>query len=150
LVSPLRETLPAAARILLLVSIAPMLGACSFAIPSLTAQAPDETTGSVAPAPPVQKLFGELGPEEIRRSRAAIVVALDPQGNGARVKWDNPESGMSGQIAANGPPFVDSDEVCRKFTASLATHTRVKRVTGTACKFSADEWLVRELKPQKT
>ena len=128
-----------------------MVGACSFPIPSLTAQPPEETTGSISPAPPLlQKLFAELGPEEVRRSRAALAVALDPQGNGTRVTWDNPETGMSGVIAATGAPFVDSDEICRAFTASLTAGGTTRRVAGKACKFSADEWLLRELKPQKT
>jgi surface antigen len=88
--------------------------------PSLTAKsAPGETTGSIGPAPAARKLFPDLGPEEDRRARAALAVALDPQGNGKPVKWDNPESGIAGEIAASGAPFVEADEICRAFTTSF-------------------------------
>jgi surface antigen len=150
LVSSLREAFPAAARVLMVVAIGATLGGCSFAIPSLTPNAPEETTGSISPAPTSQKLFAELGPEETRRSRAALAVALDPQGNGKPVKWDNPESAMSGEITPEGAPFVEADEICRTFTASLATDTKSRRVLGKACRFSADEWLLRDLRPKKS
>ena len=150
LVLPPREAWPAVIRIALLLAIGPSLAGCSFAIPSLTAKAPEETTGSISPAPLAQKLFAELGPEEVRRSRAALAVALDPQGNGKPVKWDNPETGMSGEISPNGPPFVESDEVCRAFTASLDADTTSRSAAGIACKMSAEEWLLRDLHPKKS
>ncbi len=96
------------------------------------------------------KLFPDLGPEEARRARAALAVALDPQGNGKAVKWDNPESGMHGDISASGSPFVEADEICRSFTASLRTDAGVaKAAEGKACKISADEWVLRKLQPRK-
>ena len=129
----------------------PALGACSFAIPSLTAQGPEDVTGSITPAPTVERLFPDLGPEEARRSRAALAVALDPQGNGRPVKWDNPESGMGGEITPGGAPFVEDDEICRTFSASLETAAGgAKRAEGLACKVSADEWVLRRLQRRKS
>jgi surface antigen len=146
LVSSLREARAVLLRLACLALAGPMLGGCSFSIASLKAEAPEEVTGSITPAPTVQILFPDLGPEEVRRSRAALAVALDPQGNGHPVKWDNPESGMRGEIAAGGPPFVESDEICRAFSASLQTKPGgTKRAEGRACKISADEWVLRKL-----
>jgi surface antigen len=140
-----------ACRLACVAALAPALGACSFAIPSLTtSSAPEETTGSITPAPAAQRLFPELGPEETRRSRAALAVALEPQGNGKAVKWDNPESGMHGDIVPEGVPYVEADEICRAFTASLRTAAGVtKTAEGRACKISADEWVLRKLQPRR-
>ena len=144
LVSSLREARTVALACLAL--LGPMLGGCSFSIASLKPEAPEETTGSIKPAPTAQLLFPELGPEEARRSRAALAVALDPQGNGHPVKWDNPETGMRGEVAAGGAPFVESDEICRAFSASLQTSGgATKRAEGRACRISGDEWVLRKL-----
>lgn len=125
-----------------------MLGACSFAIPALTASAPEDTTGSIVPAAAADRLFPELGPEETRRTRAALAVALDPQGNGQPVKWDNPESGLRGEIAPNGSPFVEADEVCRNFTTTLEGGSGAARTAaGHACRLSGEDWILRTLRP---
>jgi surface antigen len=146
--SSLREA-RAIARCACLALLGPILGGCSFSIASLAPEAPEETTGSITPAPSVQVLFPELGPEEVRRSRAALAVTLDPQGNGHPVKWDNPETGLRGEIAAGGPPFVEADEICRAFSASLRMPAGpTKRAEGRACKISADEWVLRKLQPK--
>ncbi|MGA0597283.1 RT0821/Lpp0805 family surface protein [Enterovirga sp. CN4-39] len=145
-----REMRGLAAGAVGVLAMAPVLAGCSFAIPSLTAKAPEDVTGSITPAPAALKLFPELGPEEVRRLRAALTVALDPQGNGKPVKWDNPESGMGGDITPSGAPFVEANEICRAFTASLESASVSKTAQGKACKVSADEWVLRKLetKPQ--
>lgn len=127
------------------------LGGCSFSIPSLTASAPEDTTGSIATAAAPIRLFPELGPEETRRARAALAVALDPQGNGQPVKWENVESGMRGEISPDGPPFVEADEVCRRFTTRVELKAGdEKSASGHACKASADEWVLRRLRPARS
>ena len=146
LTSP-REALRSGLRLACVGLLASTLAGCSFAIPSLTAPDPAETTGSITPAGPARAhfLFAELGPEETRRARGALALALDPQGNGRPVKWDNPESGMRGDVAAGGPPFVEANEICRSFTASLQTLRTTKQVTGQACRISPDEWVLRKV-----
>ncbi|NNM74850.1 RT0821/Lpp0805 family surface protein [Enterovirga aerilata] len=150
LVSLPREARRLLVRVAWVAAAAPALAGCSFSIPSLTAKpAPEETTGSISPAPTVLRMFPDLGPEEARRARAALAVALDPQGNGQPVKWDNPESGMRGEIVPHGPPFVESDEICRLFAASLDTGSASKRAEGKACRVSAGEWVLRKLQAKR-
>ncbi len=147
LMSSVREARRVALRLAFFAGLGSTLAGCSFSIPSLTAKpARGETTGSISPAPAARKLFPDLGPEEDRRARAALAVALDPQGNGKPVKWDNPESGIAGEVAASGAPFVEADEICRAFTTSLepVAGSR-KRAEGTACRASADDWILRRL-----
>lgn len=138
-----RETLAILTAMGLAVGLSPVLGGCSFAIPALT-PAPEETTGSIRRIE--ERLSSELSAEDWRRAKGALALALDPQGNGRPVKWDNPESRMAGEIAALGSPFVDSDEVCRRFRATIDPPAAPpKRVEGQACRLSPDEWAIRDV-----
>jgi surface antigen len=127
----------------------------SFPIVGLSAKAEDEivTTSSIAPAPaPIRpvalaSLTTELGPEDLRRADGAMTVALDPQGNGAPVSWDNPQSGAKGSFTPVGGPFVKADEICRAFIAHVQTQTKPVRLQGTACRPSGGEWAVKDMKP---
>jgi surface antigen len=128
-------------------ALAGSLGACSFAIPSLVSSDPAETTGSIKPifrSP----LSSDLSAEDWRRAKGALAVALDPQGNGSAVTWDNPESGIKGSFVPVGGPFVQADAVCRTFIATMngAGDTALS-LQGTACRTSPDEWDISGVKP---
>lgn len=103
----------------------------------------DVPTGSTSPRA-VSPLSPDLNPEDWRRARAALGVALDPQGSGASVSWDNPDSGLKGSFAPVGQPFVQDDEVCRAFIAVMHNHSSLQ---GTACRPSGGDWSVKEVKP---
>lgn len=75
------------------------------------------------------------------------MTALDPQGNGAPVKWDNPDSQVAGTFTPVGQPYVQSDEICRVFLATIEFPSRSSSLQGTACKLSADEWQLKDVKP---
>ncbi len=153
-----RQSLPraplACALLLALVS-----GGCSISFPilGLSSKAEDEvaTTSSVLPArAPARSgalgaLASELGVEDLRRADGAMALALDPQGNGAAVSWDNPQSGIRGAFTPVGGPFLRSDEICRAFIASVQTQAGPSRLHGTACRPSGGEWMVKETQPWK-
>lgn len=104
-------------------------------------------TGSISKRP---TSFGpDLGEEDWRRARAALGVALDPQGNGRPVKWDNPESGLRGSINPTGLPYVSNDLICRDFLASVIAPERSRFVRGTGCKPSGGAWELRHLRASK-
>ena len=110
-------------------------------------EAEPEVTGSIAPQGPVP-LSADLDEEDWRRAKAALAVALDPQGPGTQVSWDNPASSMKGTFTPSGAPFVKNDEICRAFSAHLdgsATAT----LLGTACRPSGGEWAIKEIKPTR-
>jgi surface antigen len=128
----------------------------SFPIVGLSSKAEDEvaTTSSVLPARgatqgALASLAADLGPEDMRRADAAMAVALDPQGNGAAVSWDNPQSGVKGAFTPVGGPFLRSDEICRAFIANVQTQSRPVRLQGTACRPSGGAWAVKETQPWK-
>ncbi|MCJ2011132.1 RT0821/Lpp0805 family surface protein [Methylobacterium sp. J-076] len=100
------------------------------------------TTGSIA-AP---RTFGpDLSGEDWRRAQAALTVALDPQGNGRPVKWDNPDSGLHGSVNPTGLPYVAEDQICRTFLASVIGTEKSRFVRGTGCKPSGGEWTLKRM-----
>ncbi len=100
-------------------------------------------TGSIDARP---KTFGpDLTGEDWRRAQAALSVALDPQGNGRPVKWDNPDSGMHGAVNPTGLPYVADDQICRNFLASVIGAERSRFVRGTGCKPSGGDWTLKRM-----
>ncbi|ACL56076.1 RT0821/Lpp0805 family surface protein [Methylobacterium nodulans] len=114
--------------------------------PEAAAPAPEPvSTGSIGPVAP--KSFGsDLTPEDWRRAKAALAVALDPQGNGQPVKWDNPESKMRGMVNPTGLPYVANDEICRNFLATVIAPSGSRFVRGTGCRPSGGSWELKSLK----
>lgn len=142
----------------LLIGLAAAGCSISFPIMGLSSKAEDEvamTTASVLPARGsdgkslLADLAPDLGPEDWRRAEGALALALDPQGNGAPVSWDNAQSGMKGMFTPVGGPFLKSDEICRAFLASMSLQTGPVKLQGTACRPSGGEWAVKDAKPWK-
>jgi surface antigen len=101
--------------------------------------------GVSAPANGPVGFSRDLGPEDLRRAYGALGLALDPQGNGANVAWDNPQSGMKGVIMPVDSPFLKSDEICRHFTVSTALQSGPLRQKGMACRPSGGEWVIKDM-----
>lgn len=148
------------ARAALLCGLALANAGCSVSFPilGLSSKAEDEvvqTTSSTLPARgslrpgALASLSAEIGPEDMRRADGAMAVALDPQGNGAAVSWDNPQSGIKGAFTPVGGPFLRADEICRAFIASVQTQSRPVKLQGTACRPSGGEWTVKDTQPWK-
>ena len=133
-----------AGRLALAIALAGSAGACSFPVPSLVSAA--ETTGSISPRV-ISPLSAELGAEDWRRAKGAMAVALDPQGNGSPVTWDNPGTGLKGTFTPVGQPFVKGDEICRAFLAGLNGQATSSSLQGTACRLSGQEWAIKDVKP---
>ena len=128
------------------VTLALPVGGCGISYP-LTSLVPDtETTSSTKPKV-VSPLSAELGEEDWRRARGALTIALDPQGNGSSVAWDNPDSLMKGNFAPVGQPFVKTDEICRAFLAGVTGQSGTTSLQGTACRPSGGEWVIKDVKP---
>jgi surface antigen len=104
-------------------------------------------TGSIEKRP---TSFGnDLDEEDWRRARAALSVALDPQGNGRPVKWDNPETGLHGSVNPTGLPYVAEDLICRNFLASVISPGASRFVRGTGCKPSGGQWTLKRVRAAK-
>ncbi|WP_227383392.1 RT0821/Lpp0805 family surface protein [Microvirga rosea] len=141
----LREAMKIAAVALMALST----GGCSFTY-GLAGYHEEEpqATGSVAPKTAISPLSPDLNEEDWRRAKAALGVALDPQGAGTQVSWDNPDTSHKGVFAPTSPPFVKNDEICRAFSAQV-TGSAPHSLEGSACRPSGGEWEIKDLKPAK-
>lgn len=134
--------------------VAGALSGCSIAIPMGASSssvmwqgAPEDVTGSIA-KPPL-KLSRHLDSEDVRRANAALGTALDPQGSGASVHWDNPQSGAKGSFTPVGQAYPLDSKICRSFLAEVAAGDNVEKLQGVACREKTAEWTLTEVKPFK-
>ncbi len=124
-------------------AMAALTSACSVSVP-LPAFVDRAPTGSVTGQPVA--LWSALDPEDMRRAKAAMAVALDPQGNGEAVAWENPKSGRRGSFAAAAAPYPPQHHICRSFTARLTGRARAdQRIEGAAGRGRDGDWVVAEL-----
>jgi surface antigen len=126
------------------------LSGCAFSLPVGSLAEDDITTSSISPrAQPAAALAAELGDEDWRRARSALAVALDPQGSGTAVSWDNPDSRKKGSFRPQGQPFVKDDEICRAFAATFVSRETSSFLEGTACRPSGGEWSLKQVRSKK-
>ena len=120
------------------------LGGCSFGLSSLAPTEAVETTGSIArKAEPA--MSAALDAEDGRRARGAMAIALDPQGAGSPVNWDNPDSRHKGTVTPTSKPFVKANEICREFESRVVLPDGTKVSSGTACRLGAGQWEIRQV-----
>jgi surface antigen len=140
-----------AGKILVAGLVALSASACSFSLgtagmdddePKATGAIAQEKAAPVAQTP----LSPDLDEEDWRRAKAALAVALDPQGPGTQVSWDNPATSRKGTFTPTGAPFVKNDEICRTFSAQIGGSTSAS-LHGTACRPSGAEWAIKEVTP---
>ena len=123
------------------------LGGCSTVIPLPSMISTDDITGSIGKSP--SPLSSSLDAEDWRRASGAMGVALDPQGSGAPVKWDNPASGAKGAFTPVGQAQAVDGRICRAFLAELAGSLPGQQLQGNACREKAGDWTVSDVKPWK-
>jgi surface antigen len=130
------------------------LSGCSIVTP-LSSQADMQATGAIAsPAadssasePPPRKtaLPAWLDDEDNRRALGALGIALDPQGNGATVRWDNPVSKAHGLVTPVGFAYPENGLICRKFSARFETTANAETHAGAACRDKNAAWTLAEI-----
>lgn len=139
-------------RSLLLVAVgiaAAASGGCATGIPlpSLMAKtSSDDVTGSIRGTSP---LSNTLDQEDWRRARGAMGLALDPQGNGSPVTWENPQSKARGSFTPVGQAKAVDDKICRAFIAELGGSLKSEQLQGDACRDRSGEWNVGKVQPWK-
>ncbi len=107
----------------------------------------DDATGSI----PASRLEGLLDAEDWRRANAALATALDPQGNGSLVAWDNPQSGAKGSFLPLGKPYPSDAKICRAFKTAVARQDAdpIETMQGLACSEKGGDWTITKLSPSK-
>lgn len=112
----------------------------------------EETTASVTPAQ-ASTFAIPLDEEDWRRANAALSLAVDPQGAGLPVNWDNPASKKHGRFEPTGGLSLVGNTVCRPFRALIIQKPNEKLAArevmheGQACRTGPGEWAMRDVKP---
>ncbi len=150
--SPGRQDFPLARRLIACALLCQGLAACAVATP-LDGGIDAEPTGSISAPPPQGAASSHLplalDEEDRRRVLGALAIALDPQGNGASVRWDNPVSNAHGEITPVGFAYPSKDLICRKFSARFDTPASSRLEQGAACRDKNAQWKIAELQPAK-
>ena len=120
---------------------------CSTAIPLPSFISHDDVTASIRK--PVSPLSSALDSEDWRRANGALAVALDPQGSGASVRWDNPATGVKGTFTPVGEAQAIDGRVCRAFVSELGGAHPAQSLQGTGCRDKTGDWTVSDVKPWK-
>ena len=112
-----------------------------------------ETTASIGK--PDTPFGGKLDDEDWRRAQSALSLAVDPQGSGQPVNWDNPTSKRRGSFVQSGNMVLVNETICRPFSAVIVEVTagvapRESRHLGQACRMGPGEWVMRDVKPVPT
>jgi hypothetical protein len=93
--------------------------------PFMSPGSEDDVAGSV----PKWSFAGLLDAEDWRRAKVALSTALDPQGNGSLVGWDNPDTGNKGSFTPVGKP-----RLWRPGFAVPFSPRSIAKATNTSCK----------------
>ncbi len=104
-----------------------------------------DVTGSIRK--PAVELAHGLDAEDLRRANAALATALDPQGEGGAVAWENPQTGSKGSFTPVGHAYPSDVKICRAFLAEVVVKDETKRHQGTACREKTNEWTLTDLGP---
>jgi surface antigen len=147
-----QQDFPLLRRVIACALLCQGLAACAVATP-LDGGIDTQPTGSISAPPPqgaaASHLPASLDEEDRRRVLGALAIALDPQGNGASVRWDNPVSKAHGEITPIGFAFPSKDLICRKFSARFDIPASSRLELGSACRDKNAEWKIAELRPAK-
>lgn len=123
-----------------------MLAGCSLTMHIASLQNDPETTATISrPASPLDPSLDE---EDWRRAQAALSLAVDPQGSGQPVNWDNPATKRKGTFAPSGNLALVDNTICRPFTATIVhggTAPREVKHQGQACRVGPGEWALRQM-----
>jgi surface antigen len=137
--------LPHLIKLCALTSCLLMAGCASIQLPSFISH--DDVTGSIPKFS--SPLSRSLDKEDWRRAQASLGVALDPQGNGLAVSWDNPQSGAKGSFIPTAPATLANDRLCRPFKAELGGTLARENLEGLGCRDKVGEWSITQLRPAK-
>jgi surface antigen len=146
-----RQSKAAQRRITMLVAcLGIALSGCSVSMPIGSFFGEDETppTASVEPATKTIPITGQpsltpsMDGEDTRRSQSALALALDPEGNGVPVNWDNPQSGAKGSFRSTSDFYLAGNQLCRKFKADFDRSGQASAYEGSACRAGPQNWVI--------
>jgi hypothetical protein len=121
---------------------------CSVGGAPLSPDVDMRATGAIpTPAAPARPaLPAALDEEDRRRAMGALGIALDPQGNGASVAWNNPVSKAHGTMTPVGYAYPENGLICRKFSAHIESAAGLETDSGAACRDKDAMWTLTDFR----
>ncbi len=132
-----------------LICLALTTGGCNSLGPMASLTVDEDVTGSISTAMPNPEAppLPALSTQDWTIARMALASALDPQGTGAVVSWENPASGARGAMTPVGATYAADGQTCRAFLAEIVSKAPVQRLQGRGCRTGDGQWAVSDLKP---
>jgi surface antigen len=87
---------------------------------------------------------------DLAYARAAAAHALGSDAKANSVPWQNPETGVGGNITPLASSHSEGGLPCRDFLASYGRGGAQSWLQGSACRTASGEWHVKSLKPLKS
>ncbi|HTV36919.1 MAG TPA: RT0821/Lpp0805 family surface protein [Xanthobacteraceae bacterium] len=123
---------------------------CSFQLESMFSKsdADADVTGSVGHAgAPKATVAAHVSDADLAYARAAAADALARGGKANSVPWQNPQTGVGGNITPLASSHDEDGLPCRDFLASYVSGASQAWLQGSACRTARGEWQVKTLKP---
>lgn len=131
---------------------------CSYQLDSMFSKPDDDAmvTGSIvrhgAPHPTrdAAQVTAQVSESDLVYARAAAADALAHGGKINSVPWQNPHTGVGGNITPLATSYDQNGMPCRDFLASAMSAGSQAWLQGSACRTASGEWHVKSLKPLKS
>lgn len=120
------------------------LGGCNSTGPMASLVAEDDVTSSIPAPPPPPPAFNA---QDWALASKALEAALDPQGPGGPIVWENAASGARGTMTPVGFVYQSEGQTCRAFLAEIGGKAPGQRLQGRGCREGQGAWVVSDLKP---
>jgi hypothetical protein len=127
---------------------------CSYRLDSMfpKSQADVDQTGSVVRSdrpPGGANSAAPLAEVDLAYARATAAEVLARGGKDLSIPWENPHTGVGGNITPLAASYGEAGSTCRDFLASYVRGQQQSWLQGEACRTAHGEWEVRSLKPLK-
>jgi surface antigen len=131
------------------------LGGCSYALESMSSKSEMQAKPAASASQPADERADDTAAAEPEEADLAYAraAAADVLGRGAKansVHWQNPQTGVSGNITPLATTHSEGGLPCRDFLASYVRAGAQSWLQGSACRTARGEWEVRTLKPLKS
>lgn len=127
---------------------------CSYQLDSMFSKTGDgaEVTGSIAhhAVETSARAAGMVSESDLAYARAAAAGALADGSKVNSVPWQNPQTGVGGNITPLASSYDQDGLPCRDFLASAMSDGAQAWLQGSACRTAKGDWQVKSLKPLKS
>jgi surface antigen len=124
---------------------------CSFQLESMFSKtdADGDVTGLVSRPGTQSARATQVSEADLVYARAAVADAL-ARDKANSVPWQNPQTGVGGNITPLAAAYSEDGHSCRDFLASYVSGASQSWLQGSACRSAGGDWQVKSLKPLKS